>query len=207
FERWREPRSWAMPAVAAVVVAFLGFAGVILSSTRSTDNPTTFAGPALDARTEAAVPGAPDAPVGDLGDVADAAMLRARALGTASAGAAGRSSSSANSGATSGASGPAASNTGTLPPNVSSGASGAENFTAGGAPGLAGPTPKAVGTRPCEERARNREPSLGPVTYFATARRGGVPAYVLGFSSPSGSVTLLLLAQDGCSELLRSAGP
>jgi hypothetical protein len=44
------------------------------------------------------------------------------------------------------------------------------------------------------------------VTYFATARRGNVPAYVLGFVSGP-NVTLLMLAQDGCTELLRSAGP
>ena len=69
------------------------------------------------------------------------------------------------------------------------------------------PTPVPVGTRPCEEQARAREPNLGPVTYFATARRGDVPAYVLGFGAPTQSVTLLLLAQNGCGELLRSAGP
>ncbi|MDQ4089219.1 MAG: hypothetical protein M3163_02785, partial [Actinomycetota bacterium] len=68
-------------------------------------------------------------------------------------------------------------------------------------------TPVPVGTRPCEEQARAREPNLGPVTYFATARRGDVPAYVLGFGAPTQSVTLLLLAQNGCGELLRSAGP
>jgi hypothetical protein len=46
------------------------------------------------------------------------------------------------------------------------------------------------------------------VTYFATARAGTVPAYVLGFTPAGGGpVTLLMLAQDGCSELLRSVGP
>ena len=69
--------------------------------------------------------------------------------------------------------------------------------------------PNVVGTRPCEEQARARDPNLREVVYFATARRGGVPAVVLGFSTPTGPspVTLLLLAQDGCGELLRAAGP
>ncbi len=71
--------------------------------------------------------------------------------------------------------------------------------------------PSVVGTRPCEEQARTREPTLGPVVYFATARQGQVAGFVLGFgavgSTSTAPVTLLLLAQDGCRELLRAAGP
>jgi hypothetical protein len=213
------PGSWAMPAIAAVVLACVGFAGVILSSTRSTDDETTVAGPAFDVNRESAVPGAPEAPVGDLGEVPDAATLRARALAVGAASPAGgasattgRSSSSSNSGAASDAQ-TSATNTGNTGAGVSSGVANGGAGGAGGsatlnaAPNAAAVTPNVVGTRPCEERARAREPGLGPVTYFATARQGGVPAYVLGFTSPAGQVTLLMLAQDGCAELLRSAGP
>jgi hypothetical protein len=226
--RWA-PQSWAMPAIAAVVLACVGFAGVILSSTRSTDHEaTTLAGPALDSKTESAVAGSPSAPVGDLGDVPDAATLRARALGLAPAVAAGgtsaatsgrsASSSSSNSGTASDAQS-SATNAGSTGAAVSSGAASGGAGGAGGSAAQAAPnatssagggtnfiTPSAPGTRPCEERARAREPGLGPVTYFATARRANVPTYVLGFSSGS-TVTLLMLAQDGCAELLRSAGP
>ena len=202
------PRSWwAMPAIAAVVLACAGFAGVILSSTRSTDHETTtFAGPALGSKSESAVPGAPPAPVGDLGDVADAATLRARALGpvppsTAGGAAASAARSSSNTGAASDAatSAPAPN----VAPNAGSTAAGAAGGAGGAATAIA---PNAVAARPCEDRARAREPGLGPVTYFATARKGTVAAYVLGFSSGP-NVTLLMLAQDGCGELLRSAGP
>ncbi|HWI04903.1 MAG TPA: zf-HC2 domain-containing protein [Acidimicrobiales bacterium] len=211
--RW-SPGSWAMPAVAAVVVALLGLSGLILSANRSTDESTaTFAGPALDTKAESAVPGAPGTPVGDLGDVPDAATLRARVQGVPSdaAAAAGRATSSANAGAASDAAAGQPPNSGTTgaavsaAPSATSGATGVA--PTGGAGGSATITPNAVGTRPCEERARAREQTLGPVTYFATARQGTVPAYVLGFASPSGGVTLLMLAQEGCAELLRSAGP
>lgn len=204
-------RPWAMPAVAAVVVALLGLSGVILSANRSTDeNATTFAGPAPDAKTESAVPGAPSAPVGDLGEVPDAATLRARALAVGAASAAGgaaTASGRATSSAGSGASADATATTGPPPAGPTSGVTGGAAGAAGGAGGSAALiAPNVVGTRPCEERARTREPVLGPVTYFATARHGGVPAYVLGFATGP-TVTLLMLAQDGCSELLRSAGP
>lgn len=224
--RWA-PGSWAMPAIAAIVLACVGFAGLILASTRSTDHETTFAGPALDTKAESGVAGAPSAPVGDLGDVSDAATLRARALAVGAVPPAGgpasavRSSASANSGAASDAQA-SSTNTGNTggslsaccdsggtgsaalapAPNATSGAGGASS-AAGGAATFA---PNAVGTRPCEQQARGREPGLGPVTYFATARRGAVPAYVLGFSTGP-NVTLVMLAQAGCTEILRSAGP
>jgi hypothetical protein len=213
-----------MPAIAAVVLACVGFAGMILSSTRSTDHETTtVAGPARDSKAETAV-GAPTAPVGDLGDVPDAATLRARALGVApvSASAAGGSSlartdsappaaageASAQSSATSagaavssGAASGGAGGTGSLNAAPSGGSA------VGGAGGAAANiVPNAIGTRPCEQQARSREPGLGPVTYFATARWGAVPAYVLGFSTGP-NVTLVMLAQAGCTEILRSAGP
>lgn len=192
-------RSWAMPAVAAVVVALLGLSGVILSANRSTDeNTATFAGPALDAKAESAVPGAPSAPVGDLGDVPDAATLRARALGVGAA-----PSAAAGTAASTGRS-TASSNSGTASDSATSTGSAGAGGAAGGS--AAAVAPNVVGTRPCEERVRAREPGLGPVTYFATARRGNVPAYVLGFSTGP-TVTLLMLAQDGCAELLRSVGP
>ncbi len=205
-ERRRE-RSWAMPAAAAVVVGLLGLSGVVLTADRSTDESTaTFAGPALDSKGESVASGAPQAPVGDLGDVADAATLRSRAFGVAplSAGAtAGRSASSSNSGV--------ATDDPAGTPNVAGGGSGVSALTgaaSGGAGGSATNIAPAVSGRPCEAQARSREPGLGPVTYFATARQGPVPAYVLGFASPTGpTVTLLMLAQDGCRELLRSAGP
>lgn len=201
FARRRSPRPWAMPAAAAVVVGLLGLSGLVLSADRSTDDSSTLAGPAVeaDAKAESGVAAAaPDVPPSDLGDIPDAATLRARAMVvTSSAVRTEDSSSSASSGA-------AAS-------SVAGGGSGA-----GGSAANLGPptttlsqrsiTPNVVGTRPCEEQARAREPNLGPVTYFATARQGEVPAYVLGFSSGP-SVTLLLLAQNGCGELLRSAGP
>ncbi|MDQ6726383.1 MAG: hypothetical protein M3066_09510, partial [Actinomycetota bacterium] len=67
--------------------------------------------------------------------------------------------------------------------------------------------PSVVGTRPCEEQARTRDPSLGEVVYFATATHQGAPAVVLGFSTGPAPVTLLLLAQADCGVLLRAAGP
>lgn len=222
--RWA-PRPWAMPAAAAAVVALLAVSGVVLSANRSSDESTTFAGPALqDARTESGVAGAaPNAPPADLGDVGDPLALRSRAgfpVGNLAAttdpnapsSSAGRSSSAANSGADTQANATNTGNTGAAisgPPNAGSGGSG------GAAASVTPPTttlseraatPVPVGTRPCEERVRAREPGLGPVVYFATARRGDVPAYVLGFTraGTEGPVILLMLAQNGCGEILRS---
>lgn len=69
--------------------------------------------------------------------------------------------------------------------------------------------PNQVGTRPCEEQTRSREPALREVVYFATATRQGVPAFVPGFSTgpAPAPLTLLMLARDGCGVLLRAAGP
>jgi hypothetical protein len=201
FARRRAPRPWAMPAAAAVVVALLGLSGVILSSNRSADESTTLAGPAPEAGGGVAA-AAPNAPPADLGDVTDPAVLRMRAgfpVGVAGrmeaspmAASTGAASTAQSDAGTTGAAGGAAS-LGVVPPTTTLSQRSA--------------TPVPVGTRPCEEQARAREPNLGPVTYFATARRGDVPAYVLGFGAPTQSVTLLLLAQNGCGELLRSAGP
>jgi hypothetical protein len=154
----------------------------------ATSRSTTVAGPALDSTAKAengTSAGAPAAPVADLGDVPDAAALAARARPALSA-----KSAAAPAG----------------PAPASGGAGGAAASLS------QAPTPPAaaiVGTRPCEAQARARQPSLGPVVYFATARHGGVPAVVLGFSTgpDQAQVTLLLLAQDGCAELLRAAGP
>ncbi|HVL05537.1 MAG TPA: zf-HC2 domain-containing protein [Acidimicrobiales bacterium] len=205
--RW-SPGSWALPAVAAVVVAVLGLSGLLLSANRSSDESTaTFAGPALDSKAESALPGAPGTPVADLGDLPDAATLRSRALGAGAA----TARSSAGSATSSDAAAGQAANTGNtgaavnVAPSATPGAGGVA--PTGGAGGAATIAPEAVGTRPCEERARAREQGLGPLTYFATARQGTSPAYVLGFASPAGGVTLLMLAQEGCAELLRSAGP
>jgi hypothetical protein len=215
FERRRAPRPWALPAVAAAVVGLLGLSGLVLSADRSPDESPTFAGPALqDAKTESGVAGAaPSAPPADLGDITDPLVLRMRAgfptasLARTDSGDVPPPSSATNTGNT-GAAIPG-------PPSATSGSSGAAAGSAGGTASIAPPTttlsqrsaaPNAVGTRPCEEQARAREPSLGPVTYFATARRGDVPAYVLAFGDFS-RFTLLLLAQNGCGELLRSVGP
>ncbi|MDP1804920.1 MAG: hypothetical protein Q8K72_07130, partial [Acidimicrobiales bacterium] len=155
--------------------------------------------PALDSKAESAVSGAPTAPVGDLGDVPDAATLRARALAVGATSSAGASASAARS------SSGAASDSQASPTNTGNTSAALSPAPASGGT-AAVVAPNVVGTRPCEERARAREPNLGPVTYFATARRGNVPAYVLGFGTGP-TVTLLMLAQDGCAELLRSAGP
>ncbi len=224
FARLRSPRPWAMPAVAAVVLAALGMAGVILSSYRSSDDFTTATGPALESNKAGgrdSLAGAPQAPVTDLGDVADAATLRSRAqVGAPAGAAAGRASSSASSGAAADSSATNTGNTGAPAalaappsggPSVATGAvsGGAGGVAAGSGAGGTGGSVAVVGTRPCEEQARTREPNLGPVVYFATARRGTVEGYVLGFTpvGASSPVTLLLLAQDGCRELLRAAGP
>ncbi|HEV2761021.1 MAG TPA: zf-HC2 domain-containing protein [Acidimicrobiales bacterium] len=204
FARRRAAPPWAMPAVAAVVVGLLGLSGLVVSSYRTSDETTTFAGPTAesDATSDTLAQSgggvgaaAPSVPPGDLGDVADAATLRTRALAAApppAAASAGRATSSANSGAT----GSSASDSGALTPTTTLSQRAA---------------PSVVGTRPCEEQARTREPTLGPVVYFATARQGQVAGFVLGFGavgSPSTApLTLLLLAQDGCRELLRAAGP
>lgn len=198
FARRRPARPWAMPAVAAAVVGILGVSGFVVSSYRTPDETTTLAGPTAEsvakpdtlAQSGGGVgAAAPSLPPGDLGDVPDAATLRARALGPAPAPAA-TSTGRSNSGA-----GPTAGDAGALTPTTT--------LTERAAPAV-------VGTRPCEEQARTREPTLGPVVYFATARQGQVAGFVLGFRAGGTSaapVTLLLLAQDGCRELLRAAGP
>jgi hypothetical protein len=198
-ERARFSRRRALPrnlaAVAAVVVAcMVGLGALLAAMTSSTDEKTTLAGPGF-----AASAPAPDAasdakaavPPTDLGDVPDAATLVARARPSVAP------SSSANSGAASAAQPRAAGGT---PSNA---------LSPTPAPGAREVAPTVVGTRPCEEQARSREPALRDVVYYAVARRGQVPAVVLGFSTgPSSSpVTLLLLAQDGCAELLRGVAP
>ena len=81
--RRRNPRPWAMPAAAAVVVGMLGLAGVVVSSDRANDATTPVATPAMvgGAKAESGVAAAaPDIPPADLGDIADAATLRALSL-------------------------------------------------------------------------------------------------------------------------------
>ena len=172
-------------AVAAMLVVAVGFTSLL---SRTSSDQTTVAGPAPEAdakrETLSDTSAAASLPPTDLGDVPDAATLRARAL-----------------------------------PGVPSSAGAATSGSAGGGTGgaatppvgqrSAAPAPSVVGTRPCEEQARAREPGLREVVYFATARRGQVPAVVLGFSTgpAPAPVTLLMLAQDGCAELLRAAGP
>jgi hypothetical protein len=180
---------WMFGAVAALVVVVVGVAALLAGSGGSSSrrNDTAVAGPAIGSRpgTDAASSSAaPVAPVADLGDIADAATLLSRA------GISTNAKSAAGAGGAAAAASPANSAASPL-----------------GSPGSVPPT--AVGAPPCEAVARARQPSLGPVVYFATARHGGVPAVVLGFSNGSGSppLTLLLLAQDGCAELLRAVGP
>jgi hypothetical protein len=244
--RWGS-RPWAMPAVAAAIVAVLGFSGLVVTSHRSSRNSAetvaggTFAGDAKAGGAAGVAAAAPTVPPADLGDIPDAATLRSRAqlgagggagvTGTSGdAAATGRSSSSSNSGAPSDASAvtgqastasPASNSGNTGTPATASGSGPVPAVAPLGAPagasglsstqGPGGAATNVVGTRPCEERARARDASLGPVVYFATARQGTVPAYVLGFSPPPGKavpgLTLLLLSQDGCAELLRAAGP
>lgn len=190
----RSTRPWAMPAMAAVVLALVAASGLVLSSYRGSDETTTLAGPPAEseAKTDAVTrsggggvaAAAPSAPPSDLGDLPDAATLRARVLGAVGGPAATEASAAS------------ATNPRNLTPTTTL---------------TQRPAPNVVGTRPCEEQARTREPSLGPVVYFATARQGQVAGFVLGFgavgSSATSPVTLLLLAQDDCRELLRAAGP
>ncbi|HEX3622468.1 MAG TPA: hypothetical protein VHT97_09145 [Acidimicrobiales bacterium] len=216
---------WLLGAVAAMILVVVGVAAALGGSGRSSGRQTTVAGPAFESGKAAAADNAgPAGPVTDLGDVPDAATLRARALPAVPTSApgpqtlgGGRAASSANSGASSDSNATGGAVPAPLPAAPTAGVAGgattgnASNSGAGGAASNSGAAsavaPNAVGTRPCEEQARARQPSLGPVVYFATARRQGVPAVVLGFSGPDpGSVTLLMLAQDGCGELLRSAG-
>jgi hypothetical protein len=180
--------------MAALFALVLGTVALISDATTSPDQ-TTVAGPAFESAPQDQAlsdsSAAASLPPTDLGDVPDAATLRARALpGVA------RSSAGAVVGEGAGGSATNPGNTGAAVPPV-------------GGMRSAGPAPHAVGTRPCEEQARAREPALGEVVYYATARRGQVPAVVLGFSTgpAPAPVTLLMLAQDGCGELLRSAGP
>ena len=205
--RRRPSRSWALPAVAAVIIGVLGFSGLILSSSRSPDETTTLAGPGLqsdkaDTRAESGVAAlAPAVPVADLGDVADVATLRARTpFG-------GQALARTDSPETPPSTQPSATNTGNTPFAGSAGAS-VQPPTTTLNQGAAAPN---VGTLPCEEQARRRDSALGPVLYAATARQGQVQAFVLGFGPVPGrggfTVTLLLLAQDGCAELLRTTVP
>lgn len=200
----RRSHQWQLTiaAVAAVLAVAVGFTALL--SRTSSEQTTTVAGPAPESapRDQAlSDSAAASLPPTDLGDVPDAATLRARALpaipptatsGATGAAASGAATSSANSGAGGSATNP--------------GNTGAATSPVGGQRSVA---PNAVGTRPCEEQARAREPSLREVVYYATARRGQVPAVVLGFSTGAAPapVILLMLAQDGCGELLRAAGP
>lgn len=71
------------------------------------------------------------------------------------------------------------------------------------------PAPRVVGTRPCETEARDRDASLGPVVYHATARRAGTPAVVLGFGpvGAPGPITVQMLAESDCRLLLSASSP
>lgn len=183
--RWSAP---ALALAAAVVVGVLGLSALVaLGGGRSSRETTTLAGPAPES--------APKAEGG--------------ATGGATAGAAGGGAADTAAVPDLGDVGDAATLAARTRPPGSTGAANAAAPTTAFAARAAAPAPTAVGTRPCEEQARAREPGLREVVYFATARRGPVPAYVLGFATgPSPSpVTLLLLAQNGCGELLRAAGP
>jgi hypothetical protein len=191
------PRArWVYGAAAAVFVVALGVAAVLGTAGRSsTDRTNTLAGPAAESNQGAAADSATSAaPVGNLGDVPDAATLRARARPALGAKATAPS-------AVAGGAAPAAA----APAPAAAAASPAPGAT------TASPTvtPDGVAARACEAQARARQPSLGPLVYLATASHAGAPAVVLGFSTgpdPT-NVTLLLLARDGCAELLRAAGP
>lgn len=194
FARRRQRRTWNPAAVASVaavlLVGILGISALVAGNTgSSSDQTTTAAGPAPESVTRDLAGGAaPEAPATDLGDVPDAATLvsRARATGV-----------SAGATVQDGASGGGASG--------ASGAAPAQPPVVGGQPFAA----RSSVPRPCEKEVRAREPALREVVFVATARRGGVPAIVLGFSTgpPPSPVTLLMLAQEGCAELLRAAAP
>ncbi len=180
--RPRRRGGWLLGAAAAVVAVVLGAAALLHGTGRSTER-TTIAGPAFEsnptsgARSSAADSGAAIAPA----PAADLGEIPDAATLRARAGIA----------------------VAPKVPPVTGGAAAAPSQL-GLAPNAAG-----QGSPPCEAQARARQPSLGQIVYFATARRQGVPAVVLGFSNgsdPSG-FTLLLLAQDGCGELLRAVGP
>jgi hypothetical protein len=205
FARRRTQRSFNVAAIAAVILAgVLGLSALVALNTRPTDESTTLAGPGLESAPapDAAADAKAATPPIDLGDVPDAATLVARARPSLAA------ATSANSGAASAAQAQTASPSAPASAGAAGGA--ASNVIAPSTtPGARQVAPTVVGTRPCEEQARSREPALREVVYFAVARRGQVPAVVLGFATgPAPSpVTLLLLARDGCAELLRAAGP
>jgi hypothetical protein len=220
-DRRRVPVGLLLGAVAAMFLVIAGITAVLSSSGGSSKGRTTVAGPPLEAirppdvgagAAANSTAGGPTAdntalsPPTDLGDVPDAATLLARARPSLAAGAqsrAGNAGASTNSGAASAATGAA----GTVAPPATP--SPVIPGATGGAGGAAVLAPQVAGTRPCEEQARARQPSLGPVVYFATARSRGAPAVVLGFSTgpDPAAVTLLMLAQDGCGELFRAVGP
>ena len=127
---------------------------------------------------------------GDLGEIPDAPTLVARAGPDLRAG---RDRATAEGRTT------------TAPPPRPGGGQG----IAPPSPGVAPPSAGVVGTRPCETEARDRGGDLGPVVYFATATRAGVPAVVLGFAPPGGTgpVTAQVRAQNGCGLLLSAALP
>ena len=175
---------YELAAVAAILLLVLGFSALLMQQ-RSSDDATTVAGAALQEtapRSDTSLGAS-----GGAGATADAAALADLGDVRDAATLLARARQAVSSGA---AAAPP-------PPTAFSSRS--------AAPGA----PTAVGTRPCEEQARTREPALREVVYFAIARQGSVPAYVLGFSTgPAPSpVTLLLLAQNGCGELLRAVGP
>lgn len=219
--RRRQRRTWNPAAVASVaallLVGILGLSALVTMNSGPSSDESTAAGTAPESAARDLAGGsadsaAPTVPPTDLGDVPDAATLQARARATAvssagstvSGGAGGAATSTGNSGASSATSAGSAGNSGAAgppQPEVTANVTGGANLRAA--------APSVVGPRPCEEQARGREPVLGEVVYYATARQGPRQAVVLGFSTgPSPSpVTLLMLAQEGCAELLRAAAP
>jgi hypothetical protein len=219
FARRRPMPNWAMPAVAAVVVGLLGLSGLlVVSGNRSTDNETTtFAGPALESDAKSSSGGlaaaTPAIPATDLGDVPDASTLLARYRAAVPGGPARSSSSSGSSSDASAGPTATAGTPGTLAAVTGGGSGGAGGSAAAVAPPTStlsqrAASPSAVGP-PCDEQVRARVPALGTLVYLATARQGQVDAYVLAYAPVSGPapLTLFLLAQADCRELLRAAAP
>ena len=190
--RGDERRRWRLGAAAAAVVVVLGAGTLaVLGRSEPRRRSTTAAAPTQSSASTAPTVAAP-APArggdtaiagGDLGELPDAATLVARVAPALR--------SAAPSGGPPGA--PATPATPSLP---------------SGAP--IPPTPRAVGTRPCEMEARDRARGrLGEVLYAATATHRGTPAVVLAFApaGQGGPVTLEVLAQTGCRLLLEATTP
>lgn len=193
WRRWRPLVT--VGSVAAVLLGVLLAVSVLRDGGGRGGATDTAARPLNEAGDGQATPPAPAVrEAGDLGDVGDVGTLVAKVnppegFTTPSAGS-DNAVTDGKAGAASGTASPQAEVARSAPPAI--------------------PSPREVGTRPCEVEVRLLNQTLGPVLYYATARWQGTPAVVLGFAprpDVTGPLNLFVLAQGGCRTLAQATTP